>query len=72
MIEFCFDIVYFVYVEMYIDKFEESFVFFVNVYGLIVFSQDEILVYLCVFDDYEFYMLKFICYYMMGVGYIVY
>ncbi len=58
MNEPCFDVAHLGHVELLTDKFEESFDFFVNVYGLTEAGREGDSVYLRAWDDYEFHSLK--------------
>ena len=72
MTEPCFDVAHLGHVELYTDKFEESFDFFTNVYGLTESGRDGTSSYLRAFDDYEFHTLKLTRHHTTGVGHIGY
>ena len=72
MTEPCFDVAHLGHVELYTDKFEESFDFFTNIYGLTESGRDGTSSYLRAFDDYEFHTLKLTRHHTTGVGHIGY
>ena len=67
-----FDIAHLAHVEMFTDKFDESFDFFTRVYGLKLSGRDETSAYLRAWDDYEYASLKLTRHHTTGVGHIAY
>jgi catechol 2,3-dioxygenase len=67
-----FDIAHLGHVEMYTDRYDESFDFFTRVYGLTLSAEDERSAYLRAWDDYEFHTLKLTRHHTTGIGHVAY
>jgi len=69
--ESSYDTAYLAHAEILANKRVECFHFFVSLYGITVWAQDDDNAWLRFRDYYEFHILKFIRYHTTGVGHIV-